>query len=215
MLLTSCGSSTTSNLLGNILTSAIGTGGGTSGVASAATSAIGSAGTGLIGSLISGLFNNISTVSTESIQGTWTYTAPECRFESENLLTQAGGAVVANKVETELDKYLSNIGFTAGTTTFTFDGVSQCVIASGGKTILSGTYSVDSSTRAINIKGTIGLISLNGTAYQSGNTLTLLFDSTKLLGFIKGASTLLGSSSNILSSVFNYDGMKIGMQLTK
>ena len=37
-----------------------------------------------------------------SLIGTWSYVGPDCQFESDNILTQAGGEVAASKVEEKM-----------------------------------------------------------------------------------------------------------------
>ena len=40
-----------------------------------------------------------------SIVGTWTYQAPECQFESDQLLAKAGGEIAAKEVEEKIKRF--------------------------------------------------------------------------------------------------------------
>ena len=45
--------------------------------------------------------------------GTWSYQAPECQFESDQLLAKAGGEVAAKEVEEKLQTIYDKIGLTS------------------------------------------------------------------------------------------------------
>src|SRR5574344_1657582 len=52
--------------------------------------------------------------------GSWIYSGSSIEFESDNVLSKAGGSVAASAVEKKLDEYLTKAGIKAGNTTFTF-----------------------------------------------------------------------------------------------
>ena len=52
----------------------------------------------LIGNLISSVTGDLTTTQANLI-GEWSYTDPSVQFESENMLTQAGGSAIATKFE--------------------------------------------------------------------------------------------------------------------
>ena len=58
----------------------------------------------LIGNLISSVTGDLTTTQANLI-GEWSYTDPSVQFESENMLTQAGGSAIATKCETKLAQY--------------------------------------------------------------------------------------------------------------
>ena len=43
--------------------------------------------------------NKVTNASGVSLEGTWKYTGPDCKFESDNFLAQAGGELASKKVE--------------------------------------------------------------------------------------------------------------------
>lgn len=172
----------------------------------------------LLGSLLSGLIGNNTTVTPENIAGTWKYSSPDCRFTSENALSQAGGAVAANEVESKLANVYAKVGITPTNCSFTFNKDNTCQMVLGGRTI-NGTYTLDTENRQINIRSTTGLISMNAKIYYSYSTLTLLFDANKLLSMVQMVAAFTGQGSSTIATLSSllsqYDGMMIGMNLTK
>ena len=145
---------------------------------------------------------------------TWKYSKPGCAFTSENLLAKAGGEIAANKIENQLEGYYKKFGFSSSNTYFTFntDGTFSAKI--DGKA-WNGNYTFDEKTHAIQMKGL--LLSASGYATKTTNGISLLFDQKKLLNLIKALSAFKGSStlSAVGSIANNYDGMRVGFEMTK
>lgn len=92
----------------------------------------------------------VTGVSTFSLEGTWTYAGPDCKFESDNVLAKVGSEIAAQKVETEMTNILSKIGFKEGVTyTFNADGTYSSTV--NGRTT-QGTYTYDSETNELALK---------------------------------------------------------------
>lgn len=199
----------------------------------AATSNAGSAVAGILGavlggnsnssssagsSIINGILNNVIGSGTFSKQDLcahiWKYSKPGCAFTSENLLAKAGGEIAANKVEEKLGEYYSKFGFSGSNTYFTFKTDGTFAAKIDGKS-WQGNYTFDEKTHAIQMKGL--LLSMSGYATKTTNGISLLFDQTKLLNLIKTMSALKGSStlSAIGTIANNYDGMRVGFEMTK
>lgn len=184
---------------------------------STSTSSTQSSSQSMLGSLLSTLIGGALPISESSIIGNWTYTSPECRFESENFLMKAGGEIASSQVETKLADVFKMAGIKQGACSFKFSEGNVAAFTIAGKTI-NGTYSINSSTRKLTFKSTTGLISISATVYHVGNTLTLLFDADKLLSVVKAAGTLLGNNSTVstLTSLLNsYEGMQLGMNMSR
>lgn len=175
-------------------------------------------GQGLINNLINGLVSQAIPLSQKAIEGTWTYSSPACKFTSENYLAQAGGVVAATAVEDKLAQGYAALGITPGQCTFSFAADGSCVIAMGTYQI-AGTYTLNAETRELSIVSTTGLIKLNATAYYSIGQLTLLFDAGKLLQLTKAVAAFTGKGSSTISTISgllnSYEGMQVGMNLTK
>ena len=204
--------------------------------AAASTSATGNAGSAIAGilgavlggnsnssssagsSIINGILNNVIGSGTFSKQDlcahTWKYSKPGCAFTSENLLAKAGGEIAANKVEEKLGEYYSKFGFSGSNTYFTFKTDGTFAAKIDGKS-WQGNYTFDEKTHAIQMKGLI--LSMSGYATKTANGISLLFDQKKLLNLIKTIGSLKGNSTlSALGTIANnYDGMRVGFEMTK
>ena len=199
----------------------------------ATTSNAGSAVAGILGAVLGGNSNSSSSAGSSIINGilnnvigsgtfrkqdlcahTWKYSKPGCAFTSENLLAKAGGEIAANKVEEKLGEYYSKFGFSGSNTYFTFKTDGTFAAKIDGKS-WQGNYTFDEKTHAIQMKGL--LLSMSGYATKTTNGISLLFDQTKLLNLIKTIGSFKGNStlSAIGTIANNYDGMRVGFEMTK
>ena len=171
-------------------------------------------------SIISGILNNVIGSATFSqadlCAHTWKYSKPGCAFTSENLLAKAGGEIAANKIEEDLSKYYNKFGFSQSNTYFTFKTDGTFAAKIDGKA-WSGTYTFDEKTHAIQLKGL--LLSASGFATRTTNGISLLFEQKKLLTLVKTLSKLNLTGSTTMSAVSsivdNYDGVRVGFEMTK
>ena len=169
-------------------------------------------------SIINGILNNVIGSGTFSKQDlcahTWKYSKPGCAFTSENLLAKAGGEIAANKVEEKLSEYYSKFGFSGSNTYFTFKTDGTFAAKIDGRS-WQGNYTFDEKTHAIQMKGLI--LSMSGYATKTANGISLLFDQKKLLNLIKTIGSLKGNSTlSALGTIANnYDGMRVGFEMTK
>ena len=151
----------------------------------------------------------------KSIKGTWKYSAPACEFESDNLLSKAGGTAASSKIEKKLSPVMKTLGMTG--IVYTFDGEGN--YTSKIKTReTKGTYTFDSKNKTITFTPTIGK---PYTAYinTQGSTMTLTFNADKLMTTLKGisnATSSLSTTTSIVNSVLgSYNGMRLGFTLKK
>ena len=190
----------------------------TSSTSNSAGTDLATAGSSILGNLLGSILSN--TLTEQSFVGTWTYQAPQVRFESENLLAKAGGAVVAGSIEQKLDTYLAKIGITKGVTDFTFKEDKTFLIVTNSKTVASGTYTYDRSSKVLNLTSTLGLMSQNCIVGMDGTNLCLLYDADKLLTIMNTVGATLGKTNSTLGNISgilgqNYTGMKVGFSLSK
>lgn len=171
-------------------------------------------------SIINGILNKVIGSATFSqadlCAHTWKYSKPGCAFTSENLLAKAGGEIAASKIEEDLSKYYSKFGFSKSNTYFTFKADGTFAAKIDGKS-WNGTYTFDEKTHAIQLKGL--LLSASGFATRTANGISLLFEQKKLLTLVKTLSKLNLTGSTTMSAVSsivdNYDGVRIGFEMTK
>ena len=169
-----------------------------------------------IGNLLGQLLNSSSTLTQNDLIGTWKYQSPDCVFESENFLAKAGGAVASQKIENQLSTQLAKVGIKSGACSFTFNKDNTYSAVIGGRTI-TGNYTFDAKKKTIKMTYLAGLGSMTPRIVKNGNTISLLYESDKLLKLVSTASKLSSSASiKTLSSLLgNYDGLYIGMKLKK
>lgn len=207
MSLSSCGFGTSAgNIAGGLLTGALG--GGNNGTVDNTLAATGGS---MLGSLLSTVLTGGST-SQSSLVGTWTYSEPQVRFESQNILASIGGTVASTKLQTKLGEYLTKAGLTKGTSTYTFnnDGTYTAVI---GKRTLTGTYHVSGTT--LTMTGSAGVLTGNCTCTVNGNTMYMLYDADKLMNVMTSLTSNVSQLGTLSSILGNYTGMKVGMSFTK
>ena len=105
-----------------------------------------------------------------------------------------------------------------GNCTFVFNQNKTFQAVLNGKTI-QGTYVYNPSTRSITLTAALGLFNQTATVGSTTSGISLLFDADKLLSLVSAGSSLLGGNNSTLSSltslVNNYNGMKIGLGMSK
>ena len=174
-------------------------------------------------SILSGVAKVVGNKVTEksnSIEGTWTFVGPDCKFESDNLLAKAGGEVAAKKVEDKMSGILSTLGFKEGTT-YTFNAVSTYTSVVGGRTT-NGTYSYNAETDELTLKTRLGIkVNMIASKGLTGDKLSLFFKADKVMSL---AQSILGKVSNLSSSsavgtanslMDEYDGLLLGFEMKK
>lgn len=168
--------------------------------------------------ILSGVIDKVAssvTGSSSSIVGTWTYDSPDCELESSNLLAKAGGTVASSAINKKLKSAYNKVGMSGMQITFNEDGTYTSKIKN--KTT-SGTYTYDASNKKVTMKSSLGT---SFTAYTSmgSNSLSLLFDSSKLMSGMKTitnlASKVNSTASTVNSVIGNYDGAKLGFKMKK
>lgn len=214
IILTGCTGLGNTTAGGSALGSLLGNGAG-NGLGSTATSALAKSGTNVLGSLLGNLLGT-NTVSEKNLVGTWSYKGVDCVFESENVLSKLGGEVAASALENKIDGYVQKIGIKPGVTTFTFNADHTWKATLGGKS-LSGQWALDTKNSQLQMTYLAGLGTLTPKVAFNGGTLSLLFESSKLLTLAQGVGSLTGNSavSSLSGLIKNYNGMYVGLQMTK
>ena len=157
--------------------------------------------------------NKATTAS--SIIGTWTYTGPECQFESENLLAKAGGEMAAKEVEEKMIAVYNKVGMNNIRYTFNEDGTYSYQMK---KRTVTGSYVFDDAAKTITMTGKLGLKTV---AYVTvtGNDMSMVFKADKLMSILKtitGAASKVNSTAATINSVAEaYDGLMLGFELKK
>ena len=157
--------------------------------------------------------NKATTAS--SIIGTWTYSGPECQFESENLLAKAGGEMAAKEVEEKMIAVYNKVGMNNIRYTFNEDGTYSYQMK---KRTVTGSYVFDDAAKTITMTGKLGLKTVVYVTV-TGNDMSMVFKADKLMSILKtitGAASKVNSTAATINSVAEaYDGLMLGFELKK
>jgi len=152
-----------------------------------------------------------------ALRGTWNYTGPGVKFESGDLLAEAGGAVLESTIVSKLEKAYALAGIRPGACSFTFNDDDTFTATFGAHT-LKGTYEYTAATHVVALKfdrDKLGLGSLSGHAYISGNELQLVFPITKLVGLVTTLGSKVSSLQTIAKLLDKYENVYIGFAFGK
>ena len=200
-------------------------------LSSCGTTSLGTQGTGLLsganagttggaasalGSVLTNLLGGSSAVTASDLQGTWTYRKADCVFETQNLLLKAGGEMAAAKIESQLESQLGKVGIPPGACSFTFNS-DGTYVATIGQYNLTGNYTLNTKSNTLTMTYLAGIGRISPKVVKTGASISLLFEGDKLLSMVQKVGKLSSNSTvNSLSSLINsYDGMLVGMQLSK
>lgn len=156
----------------------------------------------------------------KNIEGDWEFAGTAVKFTGDNVLMNAASELASSKVESQLDEYLQKVGIREGLFGYSFnaDGTFTTTF---NKMNFSGQYTFSQEEGTIELdygkneklKG----ISLKTDVSVSANSMQLLFNADKLLEFVSKLTSSVGDSKlGALSSLIaQYDGMKIGFELSR
>ncbi|MDO4735692.1 MAG: DUF4923 family protein [Bacteroidia bacterium] len=161
------------------------------------------------------------------IEGTWTYSSPEIKFKSDDVLSGIGGEVIASKVEGVLDGVYPKLGFDENCK-YTFNTDSTFIHQFKlGKSVtkLEGTYSIDKANKNIvfqyKVFGKINIGKVNAYYTNTGKSLSIVYDAEIIIKLVKklasAASSIAGASSieTIEGLLDKYKGLQLGYKLEK
>ena len=168
-----------------------------------------------IGAEAGSIITSKNNVSKENIIGTWTYKQPSISFESNDLLKQAGGQLTSAAIEKKLAEQFTKVGITAGKFLITFGSDNTFSTIKNGVVTTSGTYALSGSK--ITFSYLEGSAKITGYAQMKNGTLSISFDSSKVLDAVSKMSKYSANStlSTISSLAGSFNGMKTGMALVK
>lgn len=171
-----------------------------------------------IGDLLTGLGKTLvgdKATTAASLKGTWTYTGPACEFESDNLLSKAGGSAVSTKIENKITPVLKKYGVHG--IVYTFDGNGNYTTKIKKRTI-KGTYTFDSKEKTITFKPHYGKEYTANVSILS-NQMTLVFNADKLMHVLQTISNTAAKQNSTAATINtlmkNYNGMRLGFRLKK
>lgn len=164
----------------------------------------------LTGVVKSALGDKLTTA--ETVVGTWSYSAPECRFESESLLAQAGSEAISSRIESKMEPVYQKLGMESSVFVFNEDGTYGLTLK---KKTSNGTYVFDKKEKTLTMTNKLGL-SMKADVIVTGKTMYLLFKADKLMAALKVLTSVTSKDTSALASLAGkYDGLLLGFELKK
>ena len=191
----------------------------------------------VVTNILGTLIGNSVPFSKSLIEGTWNYEGTACVLESENALSNIGGTVVTSGIEDKLDGYLSKVGVSKGACSLTFLANDSCYFSVGGREI-GGTYKLNAEEKIIDFSFLRNKLNMKSYLSYNVTDINVVFEADKFLALIKNAASAVSSKTSSASSLMSsssssklssagttlqaistmlegYDGMMLGMKLTK
>lgn len=170
-------------------------------------------------STLSSLWNKLTgttVISQSDLIGKWTYKGTACKFETENLLKKAGGAVVASQVESKFDDYCKSMGIKENNSYYQFNE-NGTYNAKLGIIKLAGKYQFNAETNEITMTYALGVGKSKAMMVKSGSHLKIYYDADGFLNMMKTLSMFTNNNNvEILGKMADmYDGMLLGFDLEK
>lgn len=149
--------------------------------------------------------------------GTWSYSAPGVKLESDDTLSDLSAAALSGTVGKQLEKAYRIAGIEPGAGTFAFaaDGTFAAEL---GKHALGGTYEYDAATHTVTLhfaKGKFDLGSVPGHACISGTELQLLFPVTRLMEIVRTLGSRISSLAAVTRLLERYDDAYLGFEFDR
>lgn len=162
---------------------------------------------------LTSVFSKNKQATQDKLIGTWSYTEPAIVFTSDNILAKVGSKIAANKLENNIQKYLTRYGIKPGAFTMTFNEDGTFTETLNGKTS-KGKWTVKDSKLQLTIAG---IKALNVTTQIDGKDLQFVTDATKLLNLFKTLGAKSGNSQikTVTSLMKSVNGMQAGVTLRK
>ena len=157
-------------------------------------------------------------ITPKDITGTWNYTGAAVKLESEDIVKSAAASVAASQVEKKMDEYLQKVGVKSGMFGFTFnEDQSFCTTFKGKEFAGNYTLSEDGKTLTLTYGKLLNSHAINANVNIRTESIELLFKADKILELIGklSASSNNATLKTISSLAGQYDGMKIGMEMSK
>ena len=174
----------------------------------------------VLGDILGNVIASTTELTVESLEGTWAYVAPACKFKSEDFLKSAGGDVVASQISKELAPTYTKLGFTTELFGFTFEKDGEFVMTYG-KLPLPGEVTQTEEKGFFKLEfvklGTMAIVATPAYFEVVGNKMVILFEADKFINMFRSVVNTLGITTlnTVFELVDSYDGVLIGFELSK
>ena len=157
-----------------------------------------------------------SNFEVKDLVGTWKYSSPAVTMKGDNALSNIGGIAATTTLESKLETYYTKVGLQN----------SQLVVKDDmsftwnlGKVSLSGTLEKAGEDLIFNFSafGKMKIGQVKCMASKSASSVTLTFDTSKLLEIAKQVSAISSNTTfkSLNSALSSYKDLYVGMTLKK
>ena len=171
---------------------------------------------GSVTDIIEGVLST-SNLEVKDLAGVWTSTGSAVAFQSEDLLSQAGGVAMASTLESKINPYFTKYGIIGSVITIQTDGSFSMSLK---KTTLKGKIVKGENNKFIlsfEAFGKNNLGNVNLYIQKTSTSMDLMFDASKLKTILSSIASLskkgLGNSLNTFLN--SYNGICIGFKMSK
>ena len=171
---------------------------------------------GSVTDIIEGVLST-SNLEVKDLVGVWTSTGSAVAFQSEDLLSQAGGVAMASTLESKINPYFTKYGIVGSVITIQTDGSFSMSLK---KTTLKGKIVKGENNKFIlsfEAFGKNNLGNVNLYIQKTSTSMDLMFDASKLKTILSSIASLskkgLGNSLNTFLN--SYNGICIGFKMSK
>ena len=171
---------------------------------------------GSVTDIIEGVLST-SNLEVKDLAGVWTSTGSAVAFQSEDLLSQAGGVAMASTLESKINPYFTKYGIVGSVITIQTDGSFSMSLK---KTTLKGKIVKGENNKFIlsfEAFGKNNLGNVNLYIQKTSTSMDLMFDASKLKTILSSIASLSkkGLGNGLNTFLNSYNGICIGFKMSK
>lgn len=174
-------------------------------------------GSSTLGNILEGVFSS-SNITVSDMAGVWTSNGPAVCFQSDNFLKKAGGLAAASMIESKLSPYYNQYGLNGAVMTINTDGTFSMKLKN---ITLKGTITQTTEKGVFQFTftalGSVKLGSIKTYVQKSYNTLSVMFDASKLKNLISGIAKIVNIQivKTLTSLLDSYEGLCVGFRMER
>lgn len=174
-------------------------------------------GSSTLGNILEGVFSS-SNITVIDMAGVWTSNGPAVCFQSDNFLKKAGGVAAASMIESKLSPYYNQYGLNGAVMTINTDGTFSMKLKN---ITLKGNITQTTEKGVFQFTftalGSVKLGSIKTYVQKSYNTLSVMFDASKLKNLISGIAKIVNIQivRTLTSLLDSYEGLCVGFRMER
>lgn len=153
----------------------------------------------------------------QDLAGEWTTTGSAVTFQTEDLLSKAGGTATASAIEQQINPYFQKYGLTGAV--FTIEESGNFTLKVKNKTI-TGQFTKEEDntfTMSLNLLGSNNICNVKTYIQKTSSSMDIMFDASKLQTLVTSIASVtnIATLKTISSMLNSYEGICIGFTLDK